>query len=220
MSRIIRILVGILILASVAAAAYGSLPMGISGFLLGALIALLAEPIRHWLFRAEIKLWFGSTIDYRGPTTEHAGTTILGEAIYLRVRATNTSSTMAKRCRAYLVNIEELSARTGQFEQTIHSDTLVLFWSCKRTRDENLAPIDIPFGVNQYIDVLKTQSYGPTNMFIPCLEFTPSRYMDMLSRVGTYRLTIMVTGDEVPPATIKIRFTWTGQWDDFTAATE
>ncbi len=219
MSLVIRILAALTVLAGIICAVFGNIHLGLSGFFFGALTAVLAEPIRRWLFRAELHLSFGQTSDYIAPTGMFNNGKKVGEAVYLRAKVINKTGTTAKRCRAYLVNIEERSARTGNFEQTIHSDTLALFWACKRSRDENLAPLDIPQGVNQYFDILYAASIGPAQ-FVPCIEFVPARFEEFMSKPGTYRFTVMVTGDEVAPVYLKIIFTWTGVWDKFTATLE
>jgi hypothetical protein len=41
----------------------------------------------------------------------------------------------------------------------------------------------------------------------------------LLAEIGTYRLTVLVTGDGVKPARMSLSFKWTGVWDQFEVST-
>ena len=219
MNAVIPILTVFLVVAAIVAGTNGTLPNQVSGIFAGALIAILAEPIRRWIFRPVLHLHFGDTDDYIAPSPRQADGKIVDDSIYLRVGVTNSSTAVAKGCRAYITKIEERHSTTGGFYQATFSDSLRLFWACKPTRDEKLAAIDIPKGVRQFVDVLFAASSQP-NVFTPCVEFTPLRYSELIGKAGTFRLTVMVAGDELLPAELKLIFTWKGQWNTFTATQE
>src|SRR5947209_4242810 len=72
------------------------------GFLGGFVTALFAEPLRQWLYRPGLSLSFGSSGDFITKTPEVSGGAKY-DAFYIRLRVVNTSSRLAKACRAYLV---------------------------------------------------------------------------------------------------------------------
>ncbi len=109
-------------------------------FIGGFAIALFAEPIRQWLFRARLTLEFTNADHFVTRTTESGG----HQARYIRIKATNRSSRLAKSCRAYLVNIERLGpsgawVRRPTTAKACNSRGLgaamghILLWTCLRT---------------------------------------------------------------------------------------
>ncbi len=189
------------------------------GGLIGFLSGVFAGPLREVLFKARLQLTFSAAEDCISKTSE---TTLIvaddpetassRQAIYLRVRVTNKKRKIAKSCIAYLTSIEKDDGE-GKFEPTIYSDSIQLAWSCRGPTA--YSEIDIPYGVSQYIDVLKT--HDEQNYVFPQWQFTPNRYLPLLSKFGRYRLTVQVSGDGVDPATVKLIFLWKGHWDTFEA---
>lgn len=125
---------------------------------------------------------------------------------------TNKRKRIAKSRAAYLVGIEKDDGQ-GNFEPTIYVDSIPLAWSCRG--DLRYSEIDIPYGVSQYFDVLKTSDRG--DRVIPQWQFDIIRYLSLFNQKGRYRLTVLVSGDGVDPVMIKLIFDWKGQWDTFEA---
>jgi hypothetical protein len=71
------------------------------GVLGGAIVALLAEPVRHWLWSPRLDLAFGSGEDFISPTEERGTGLVKREATYCRIRVRNQSFPLAKSCRAF-----------------------------------------------------------------------------------------------------------------------
>lgn len=119
---------------------------------------------------------------------------------------------MARNCRAYLVAIEK-AEDSGRFVSTVYSDALLLAWSCRE--EDSFDPIDLPSRVPHYFNILSTR--GISNNYRLEIEKTPYRYLKLLSEIGTYRFTIMVSGENVKPEGIRIIFHWNGVWDKYVA---
>jgi hypothetical protein len=187
-----------------------SLVAPLVGFLGGFATAILAEPLRQRLFRAKLKLEFGQSSDFITPAV------IRGEgyeykARYIRIRVRNVKRHLARSCRAFLVNIEKQNEQ-GVFGQTQYYDSVQLEWSAQP--EDRFSAIDLPYGVNKYIDLLQTQS--TSNTFDPCTEFFSFWLADeLLRQTGTFRFTILVSGDGIDPQVVRIVFSWGGEWDTF-----
>jgi hypothetical protein len=79
--------------------------------------------------------------------------------------------------------------------------------------DKVFSSIDLPTGINQFIDVISTRK--DTNIIEPKIEMSPFRYRNLFSEHGAFRYTIQVSGQEIKPKFIRFLFEWHGQWDDF-----
>jgi hypothetical protein len=128
--------------------------------------------------------------------------------VYIRARVRNIGSRVAKRCRPYLVKLEEVHPSGAT--PTTFFDSLVLRWP-----GTDFDPRDIPRGINQFFDVvgvLKNQSgwrFSYRERF--------SNQAELPNYRGTYRFTIQVTGDGVAPAGRKIDVTYNGDWHNLRA---
>ncbi len=178
----------------------------VATFVLGFISAVFAEPARHRLFRPVLRLSFSGSEDCvaRTPTTDGS------EAVYFRVKVTNDKPRLARACRAYLVKVETKAAGS-RFVNTLYADSIQLAWSCQEPGRER-APLDLPNGVSQYIDLIATSKAVKT--FTPQINPFPHRYRQLFtSKEETYRLTVQVSGDGIEPKILKIIFVWKGQWD-------
>jgi hypothetical protein len=124
--------------------------------------------------------------------------------IYIRARVRNVGrGRVAKQCRPYLVNIEEV--HTAGTTQTTFIDSFVLRWPGLIPDYE---PRDLPTGINQFFDVVGVLRNKPGWRFAFRERFT--EHDDLLYYEGTYRFTVLVTGDGVQPAGRKIDVTYDG----------
>jgi hypothetical protein len=175
-------------------------------FLGGFFTALVAEPLRRWMWAPQLKLTFGTSQHFltKTPEVSPAGQ---HESLFVRIRVINKRATLAKSCRAYLVNVERKDA-SGQFAPTEYCESLQLAWS---SQSDSFTAFDLPRRVPHFVDIMSTR---PTSSaFALATKVTPSRYTQMLQTPGTYRFTVVVSGDGVKPATIRASICWTGVWD-------
>jgi hypothetical protein len=184
----------------------------IIAFLSGFIIALFADPLRQWLFRANVTLEFINAEHFVTRTKE----TIKGrdtppyEASYVRIKATNRSPRLAKNCRAYLVNIEQFG-RSGDWESTDYCESMQLAWSARG--DGGYIALDLPAQVPHFIDVVSTRE--TSTQFLPAIDPILQRYLTLLKSTGTFRFTVLLSGENVRPVQIRLSFKWTGKWDEF-----
>ncbi len=177
-------------------------------FVAGFLTAIFAEPIRQKIYRPVLELEFEKNEYFVTKTDE--GDPPTDRAQYIRVKATNVKPRIAKRCRAYLIDVARLGP-TGSWEATDYCDCIQLSWSAHP--GENYEALDLSQGVPFFVDVLSTRRSA--NSFRPALAFTPYRFQHLFSTPATYRFTVLVTGDNVKSARLNISFKWTGIWDQF-----
>ena len=192
------------------------------GAVIGFVSAIFAEPLRRWLYRAKLELTFGDSSEYKARTPEQA--TLIDpqrsavpiysthEAEYVRIKVINTSSSVAKSCRAYLVGIQKKNA-AGEFAQTNYCDSIPLAWSCQE--DRAYGPIDLPNDVAQFIDLVSARDYS--SEFRIEIKPVPLRYAGFSRDTGTFRFAVQVSGDNVQPKFISVDFTWNGIWDKYEA---
>lgn len=178
-------------------------------FAAGFLSAIFAEPIRRWIYRPVLKLDFKNN-DHFVPTTPE-GDPPDHRARFVRLRATNVKNGVAKGCRAYLIGLDRRGP-SGTWDPTEYCDNLQLGWSCEKSD-----ALDLPRDVPRFVTVLSTRETSKEfHPHLPIVTYTMQR---LLAEIGTYRLTVLVTGDGVKPARMSLSFKWTGVWDQFEVST-
>lgn len=188
-----------------------SILSSLASFVAGFLSAIFAEPIRQLIYRPELKLEFENNDDFVTMTDE--GDPPTHRAQYIRVKASNLKARIAKSCRAYLIGFDH-QGLTGSWEPTGYSECLQLAWSALPCVSHDA--LDLLQHVPIFVDVVSTRQTATS--FAPALAFTPYRYQHWFSTPGTYRFTILVTGDNIKPARLSISFKWAGVWDQFKVA--
>ncbi len=177
----------------------------IGSFFAGFLVAIFAEPIRKRIFSPDLLLDFKNNKDHVSRTNFPDN----NFESYVRVKVINKKKTLAKDCRAFLINIEK--EENEKFVQTIYADSLQLAWSCQ-TDQMRYSAIDLSYGMNLYCDILKTTSADPSNAasFHPQVCFLPVRYNDehLFYLPGKYRLTIQVTSSNANPIKMYLLLQW------------
>jgi hypothetical protein len=180
-------------------------------FLGGFFTALFADPIRQWLFRPKLELAFANADHFVAHTAEAGG----HQARYIRVRVTNRGPWLARSCRAYLVNIERRGLG-GAWEATEYCESLQLAWSGRG--DGAHSALDLPIGVPHFVDVVSTRQISTS--FLPSTPLILIRYQTLLASSGTFRFTVLISGENVRPTSLKLIFTWSGVWNNFQVALE
>lgn len=180
-------------------------------FVAGFLTAIFAEPIRQRIYRPVLKLEFENNDHFVTKTDE--GDPPTHRARYIRVKATNLKARIAKSCRAYLIGFD-CRGPAGSWNATEYSDSLQLDWSARPGASQDA--MDLSQHVPFFVDVVSTRQTATS--FKPALAFTPYRAQHLFSTPGTYRFTILVTGENIKPARLSISFKWTGVWDQFEVA--
>jgi len=184
------------------------------GFISAVVSPIVIEPVKRLLFSPRFKLKFKKN-DKGFITDTRVGRS---DAHYVRVRVRIKRYGIAKQCRAYLVNVEKWNASTEKFEPTIYCDSLQLAWSAQEDPTEPgtaYRALDIPKGVPQFIDIVSTMRGATTYRVMT--KFYLNRYIALFEEHGKFRYTVLVSGDNAKPKSIKIIFEWKGDWDNLTA---
>jgi hypothetical protein len=183
---------------------------GAIGFISAVLAPIVVEPLKHCVFGPKLKVDFIEGDRGFITDTKENGVT---DAHYVRVKVLNTGRQIAKQCRAYLVNVEKWNKSTGKFEPTIYCDSLQLAWSARANTEEAYRPLDMARDINQFIDIVSTRRIKRDYkvMTNPHLY----RYEPLFKEHGKFRYTVLVSGDNVKPASAKVVFEWSGDWHNF-----
>lgn len=129
-----------------------------------------------------------------------------------RVRVKNTGKAIAKNCRAYLVNIEELM--NGFPKETFYRDTLRLRWAYETEGDLH-AGVDIPPGIFIYFDLMSTKMEdGKPLTFIQAAKVR-QKFMNNLEFNKIYRFTVLVAADATEPKQICVTINMGSDWASF-----
>ena len=183
---------------------------GAIGFISAVLAPILVERLKDRFFGPKLKVEFIEGNTGFVTDTKEKGLT---DAHYVRARVLNIGGQIAKQCRAYLVNFEKWNRSTGKFEPTIYCDSLQLAWSARANTVEAYRPVDMPRHVPQFIDIVSTRKTEKDYkvMTDPHLY----RYEDIFKEQGKFRYTVLVSADNVNPASVKVVFEWSGDWHNF-----
>jgi hypothetical protein len=205
-------------------------PMALIDTIIGAILgfgaAIIVEPIKNCLYGPKLKISFDNSPEFQTKTHEHKLTRSPEDpnkeqidyykASYIRIKVTNTKSAIANGCRAYLVKVEK-QHDDGNFCDTIYCDSIPLAWSC-RSGEQRFLPVDIPKGINQFVDLLSTREVSTD--YKPEIQFPLYRYIDLFKECGTFRFTVQISGENVYPVFIKVVFAWNGSWDKYSCKSD
>lgn len=181
-----------------------------AGLASGLFAGLAGRRAEEWLYRPWLVVEF--LPDEAGFRTEAKWTRADGteeEEFYIRARVRNTRNRVAKQCRPYVVKLEEVHP-SGTTTPSFF-DSVILPWPLW-----DHCPRDIPKGVNQFFDVVRIRKNEPGWIFMWREQFTN---LVLLSKYqGTYRFTVLVTGDGVIPDGCKIDVYYDGKdWQSLRA---
>lgn len=127
----------------------------LSGTALGALLGVLGNVLTEWLkrtwFSGKIETFFNNdlNVDFVARVSQDGSGQI--SSVWVRVLVKNIKKkAVARRCRAYLTDMN-WRTKAGKERQMPVGDSLPLIWS---NNSDETAAIDIPFGVNQFVDII------------------------------------------------------------------
>jgi hypothetical protein len=204
---------------------------GIILLIIGSLLAILSEPLRQFLLGKFIRpnlsiLFRQNDQDFTSNVPEVIREEVFEKiddfykrkvietnrysSIYVKAKVLNSKRYIAKSCRVFLINVEKKINEV--FERTLFSDSIQLEWSARG--EEGFKGIDLPYGVSLYFVVFSTRETEPNKIKLH-FHSTPFRYFNLIDNKGTYRITIMVSGDNVIPIFYKLILEWRNQWDNF-----
>lgn len=183
------------------------------GVIIGFLFAKLYDLVSQKLTEPKLEVEFDENIPgciaHTAPNNELS-------VRFIRMRVTNRGKRVAtaRGCVAYLTNVEWQN-ENGEFEPTDYCESIRLAWSCQGLRPERFGSMDIPRGVNQYIDIVAFREKHAN--FEPQLEVTPIRYLVLFQTIGTKLFTVHVHAENASPVKCKLIFTWPVEDEDTSA---
>ncbi len=187
----------------------------LAGALIGFVFAVFLDRAKHWLNGPRVELTFETNADYIAETTEGQIDQVQDDisAFYIRIKAKNKGHSIAKQCRAYLIGVDIWDDIGNKYIATKYSDSLQLSWSCRNKNSYD--GLDLPAGINQYIDVVSTRSIS--SKFRPEIQFFPKNYVTLFNERSRFKFKVLVSGENVTPVCIDIMFDWNGVWNKFKA---
>ena len=166
------------------------------------------DPIRRVVYGPKVRVDFGGTDDtaYFAVTPDQSRRL----SSWIRVRVRNTWGSAAQNCRGYLARVEKWDETARAFAQAEYWDTQLLAWASRG--DRRFEPVDLPRGIQQFLDVVAHSSAAPHPKFELQTQYKPYREVALGNEKGLFRLTIVVTGDNFGPKVLRLRYRWSGNW--------
>ena len=173
----------------------------IGGAIVGALIALISEPVRVKLYGPRL------SVDYKPGDGRCVADDPSSQCRWARISVINSARAHLRQCQAFVVDIEQEQA--GRWIPTTPQfvDPLVPEWAATLPY-QKYKPRDLPTKTKFFVNVLAALN----NELVLSVEEWPERLRKIFQAHGRYRLKIVVTGDQVEPKTVFVIVTWTGNW--------
>ena len=130
---------------------------------------------------------------------------------FVRVRLRNVGNSVARDCRVYLTNIEEV--RGPQIHPTTLYDSKPLPWAGYPPDTSSRA---LPKGINAFIDVIRF-SKDDRIWHFQAKPFFASQ-VSIRDYTGTYRVTVVATADNAAPVTLSFHVEFDGEYDRLRAS--
>lgn len=186
----------------------------LSATLGGGIIVAVGNATVAWIRRPRLRIEFEDKESYctRTPVTSHDPAEPEVEAVYLRARVVNHGKSTARSCRAFIVHIK-VTDEGGAVHTIDDMDSVQIPWSVKTVHDNSIAVIDLPVGVNQFVDLAVTVSNDDSQALHPTALVFPHRFRHLFSKPGRFEMTVMVVADNTEPDQRKVKFRWQGTWD-------
>jgi hypothetical protein len=195
---------------------YDLVATAIGGALGGGIVSVVAQEIVRWWRRPKLTILFENKsghfaqtpIDWPNNFQNPAAGTTSYQATYVRVKVLNSGRTTARDCRVYLTRVVR-DHPDGSKEIIEDQDSAPLNWSMTLS---GYQPIDVPVGINQFVDICHTLSRDNPSKLFPT-GFFPHRLRTAWAKPGKFEIALLVTANNVEPVKKIISFEWTGPWD-------
>jgi hypothetical protein len=183
----------------------GSLVETIVGPLAGVIVGVFAQPLRDWLFyHPKLSLNFNPG---DGRYVADAP-----QRRWARISIINCGQIHLRQCQAFISNVEQERNGTWENVDPQFIDPLVVEWAAMPS-DTKFKPRDIPRNVEFFINILfsENQNTGEDSLVLTVYDL-PERLRELFKQHKRYRITVIVTGDQVKPEVLQVIVTWAGNW--------
>jgi hypothetical protein len=184
----------------------GALIAGISA-VAGGLLNGAYQHLRDRLARPKVVIDFQGTEANQVTSEYKIGEKVVSE-IYIRARVRNTGHHVAKSCRVFVAALTEVHA-SGTTPTSL-KDAKQLAWA-----GYDFSPLDVPRGVDFYVDVVRVSKSDPGWLFSVQKLFASQTQLKAYR--GTYRFRLLVTADNADPAACEIDVVYDGDWHNLRA---
>jgi hypothetical protein len=180
----------------------------IISFVLGLFSIPLYEFVRMKFLRVDLVIGFepndhDKRYVYKSKWLE--GTKTVCQSCYIRFFVKNNTPFFAKQCKAFVTSIEKLDETNGHYK-IISYDPLQLTWSHYDVK----GAVDLPGYFGRFCDLIYTRSDHKR------MEISSDWKIYMLDetfeKIGQYRFSVMVVGENVRPKKFSIVIKWNGHW--------
>lgn len=176
--------------------------IGFGGLVVGWFAKIVSDLLPAWLFGPRLYLSFEDDGNHKQVFKFQKEDDELEwiEYLYCRIRVRNTRKRIATKCQGYLIGVEILQG-DGTTKPTNYADSIPLIWSHAATSET----IDIPNGVNRYLDVLKMDfdEFGLEPQFRNAKGEVVkiAAYDPLFDEIHNLRFTILVAAQDAKPRT-------------------
>lgn len=187
---------------------YVNIAISLISAIVGALIAVLAEPLRCWFSRSVVRLVFRPNIEFGRGCVFLTGTThpnVTAKYVRILVECSSKWGIVARGCRPYLTRIERIEPEY----RVLHTDPLPLSWA-----QMSDVPLDIHSQMKFYFDVVAVDN--SENRLRPQTIVAPEVWTPLLEQPGKYRFSAVVCGENINPVQVEVTFEWVGDFDSLT----
>jgi hypothetical protein len=127
---------------------------------------------------------------------------------WARVSVINSGKIHLQHCQAFVSNVEQKRGRFWVDTKPKFSDPLALEWAVSGGYD----PRDLPRKIPVFANVLVSDD-TKNELWLTVYDWGPERLRKILTEHGRYRITVIVTGDQVKkPTSTKMIVHWKGHW--------
>lgn len=187
----------------------------LGGALGGGVLTLIGQELLAFCRRPKILIEYGDAPEYCTPSPiawpwdNPDRRPVELESIFVRSKIKNSGRSVAKSCRAYMTHVARTNKDGTRFEIK-GQDSMQIPWSL---RDGEVDAIDLPPGINQFVDICFTISRDLPHKLFPAARLFPKRLRESWNQPGRFNITVMVTGEGFDPISKVICFEWDGPWD-------
>lgn len=174
-----------------------------------AVIAFVRRPLLRIDF--EDKESYAARTPIRWPNPTDPENPLSLEAIYLRARVINHGKSTARSCRAFITKIRATD-RSGNSRTIDDMDSVQIPWSLRTAQNNEIAVLDLPVGINQFVDIAFTISRDEPEKLFPAAIAFPQRFRPLFADAGRFEITIKIVADNAAPVERDIEFEWLGPW--------
>jgi len=177
---------------------------------LGSVSTWAIQSAREWWSSPRLNASFEDKLPFRLETQVAVENSQPHDAVYFRIGVRNDGVTNAKSCRGFLLGVDEDSGK-GLWRPTQYCDNLPLTWAY-RSKGDSEQGIDIPRGVNQFLDVFSISESVTGFKPLTSAQTRKADAHDRFKAPGMFRFRILVVAENAKSQFFGLCLEWKGDW--------